>query len=56
MHLEGVIAHGPTASGYLTRIFGNDEATRSTSIRPSSAARIRLFSADPRQLLPEARI
>jgi hypothetical protein len=25
MHLAGVIAHGPTASGYLTRIFGNDD-------------------------------
>ena len=23
MHLHGVIAHGPTASGYLTRVFGN---------------------------------
>src|SRR5439155_6779812 len=23
MHLHGVIAHGPTASGYLTRTFGN---------------------------------
>ena len=23
MHLHGVIAHGPTAEGYLTRIFGN---------------------------------
>ena len=23
MHLQGVIAHGPTASGFLTRIFGN---------------------------------
>ena len=26
MHLQGVIAHGPTASGYLTRIFGNDDS------------------------------
>jgi RTX calcium-binding nonapeptide repeat (4 copies) len=23
MHLHGVVAHGPTASGFLTRIFGN---------------------------------
>jgi hypothetical protein len=24
MHLQGTIAHGPTANGYLTRIFGNN--------------------------------
>jgi hypothetical protein len=26
MHLAGVIAHGPTAQGYLTRIFGNADS------------------------------
>lgn len=26
MHLHGVIAHGPTASGFLTRVFGNGDA------------------------------
>ncbi|HEX5279640.1 MAG TPA: hypothetical protein VFW28_06150 [Micropepsaceae bacterium] len=26
MHLSGVIAHGPTANGYLTRIFGNSDS------------------------------
>ncbi|MDD1750937.1 MAG: hypothetical protein LUO89_13810, partial [Methanothrix sp.] len=26
MHLQGVIAHGPTANGYVTRIFGNADS------------------------------
>ncbi len=26
MRLQGVIAHGPTTGGNLTRIFGNDDA------------------------------
>jgi hypothetical protein len=32
MHLAGVIAHGPTASGYLTRVFGSADASQTDPI------------------------